>query len=143
MEKDFRLPEPFNTAFNMGDSIDYRVNPNSGRTDHNVVRELGYDIKMASDCSFYASELPHFSLSSYGDWGTFYNSRADDSEKELFLRMCREEVIKPWRITAWRNVNGSIERFEYAGYWSVYDKELNSLVEVGSPYKSLNKNTIK
>lgn len=79
-------------------------------------------------------------MSSYGDWGSFYTERASDFEKELFLRMCKEGVIKPWRITAWGEINGSIERFKYAGYWSVYDEELNSWVEVDSPYKNLNKN---
>ena len=54
------LPEPFRTAFERGNSIDYKSvgHPN----DHTYVRKLGYVPEMHSDCSYSAKGLKGFSL---------------------------------------------------------------------------------
>ena len=92
MEKT-ELTYPFSKAFEVGASIDYK-----STKDHQYVKERGYEPEMHSDCSYSAKGLKGFSLSSYGDWGTFYTDWAGEKEKEMFLDMVSKGVIKPWRI---------------------------------------------
>ena len=121
------LPFPFNTAFDRGDSIDYRC----AGADHDYVRKLGYEPEMNGDCSYSAPELKGFSLSSYGDWGTFYPSWADEKERDMFLDMFEQNIIQLWRIRAY------VEHVthDYAdGEWKKYDKELKTWVNCPCPY---------
>lgn len=132
----YQLPEPFNSAFKNGHSIDYKTNPNSPKDDHTVVKELGYIPQMGSDCSYYAKGLGAFSLSSYGDWGTFFTDLADDFQKKLFLSMCNDKIILPWRITAYVKENGNVTHYTYDSRgWRKYDEELHSWLLCKSPYK--------
>ena len=70
-----RFPEPWNKVIEYGGSIDYHCKG----TDHKYVEEHGYTVEMNSDSTFSAPGLKGFSLSSYGDWGTFFSDWADDS----------------------------------------------------------------
>lgn len=89
------LPEPFKTAFENGKSIDYTT---IEAKDHDYVKERGYKPQINIDCSFTAKGLPGFSLSSYGDWGTFYPKWASDNEKEMFFDMLDKHIIRLWRV---------------------------------------------
>jgi hypothetical protein len=122
------LPYPFNVAFDRGDSIDYRTNGG----DHDYVRNLGYEPEMLSDCSYHAKGLNGFSLSSYGDWGTFHTNWAGEKEKEMFLDMFEKGIIKLWRIRAY--VNGVMTDYD-GNDWSHYDKEMNGWVSCKDPYR--------
>lgn len=123
------LPYPFNEAFKNGDSIDYRVGRWSKENDHSYVIKLGYEPKMLSDCTYHAKGLKGFSLSSYGDWGTFYANDAGKKEKEIFLDMLEKDIIRPWRIRAYRN--GRVH--DYAdGKWMTY--LCSSWTECDDPY---------
>ena len=121
------LPHPFNTAFDRGDSIDYKC----AGGDHEYVRKLGYTPKMNGDCSYSAPGLKGFSLSSYGDWGTFYPIWADEKERDMFLDMFEQNIISLWRIRAYvKHVT-----HDYAdGEWKKYDKELETWVSCPCPY---------
>lgn len=107
------LPFPFNKAFEKGANIDYK---STGR-DHKYVKEHGYEPVMASDCSYYASGLKGFSLSSYGDWGTFYVHNASDKEKQMFLDMVDKHIITLWRIRVYVDgVSYNYENDEWKKY---------------------------
>ena len=127
----YTLPSPFKEAFKRGDSIDYKLVKGAKKTDHDIVREMGYNVKMYSDCSCGASGLPGISLSSYGDWGTIYVDDASDKVKNLFLKMCEDNIIKPWRIRAY--VNHICHDYDERG-WQKYDKDTNSWIKTTSPY---------
>jgi hypothetical protein len=132
----YQLPEPFNSAFKNGHSIDYKTNPNSQKDDHTVVKEFGYIPQMGGDCSYYAKGLGAFSLSSYGDWGTFFTDLADDFQKKLFLSMCKDKVIFPCRIDAHVKENGDATHYTYDSRgWRKYDEEIHSWLFCKSPYK--------
>jgi hypothetical protein len=86
---------------------------------------------MNGDCSYSAPGLKGFSLSSYGDWGTFYPSWADEKERDMFLDMFEQNIISLWRIRAY------VEHVthDYAdGEWKKYDKELETWVSCQCPY---------
>lgn len=130
------LEFPFKEAFENGDSIDYKLVPGAKKTDHDVVKEMGYKIQMNSDCSFTASGLPGFSLSSYGDWGTFFVDWATDVEKKLFLDMCNEEIITPWRVRKYVREGKNTVPYDYDERgWTKHSEELGKWVETESPYK--------
>lgn len=122
MEKLELLKEPFRTAYQNGDSIDYQTNPHSKIGDHGYVEKYGYHSEMHSDCSYSAPGLRGFSLSSYGNWGTVYTRDLDDEGKEIFFNMIEENIIKPWRIRAY--VQGDCFDYEDGDGWKTYDKEL-------------------
>ena len=123
------LPYPFKKAFERGDSIDYKC---SG-ADHEYAKKLGYEPKMNGDCSYSALGLKSFSLSSYGDWGTFYPSWADDKERDMFLDMFNQRIIKLWRIRAY--VNGTTYDYDDTGEdWTMYDKEMEKWIDCSTPY---------
>ena len=111
------LPEPFRTAFERGDSIDYKSigHPN----DHTYVRQLGYEPEMGSDCSYSAKGLKGISLSSYGDWGTAYVGWMDDTSKNIFLEMYDKGIITPWRITTYKS-NGCSYEYNNKDGWRKY-----------------------
>lgn len=121
MERLELLKEPFRTAYQNGDSIDYQTNPNSKIGDHSYVEKYGYHSEMHSDCSYSVPGLRGFSLSSYGNWGTVYTSDLDDEGKEIFFNMIEENIIKPWRIRAY--VKGDCFDYEDGDGWKTYDKE--------------------
>ena len=125
--KENSLPYPFNAAFDNGDSIDYHTHGG----DHDYVIDLGYEPEILSDCSYHAKGLNGFSLSSYGDWGTFYPDWASEKEKEMFLDMFEKGIIKLWRIRAY--VNGVTTDYD-GNDWSHYDKEYG-WVGCEDPYK--------
>lgn len=114
------LPEPFKTAFDRGDSIDYRTVGNPD--DHAYVKNLGYVPEMHSDCSFSAEGLKGISLSSYGNWGTVFVRRMDETSKEIFLDMYDNEIIKLWRITVYKD--GESYKYENGNGWITYIKEI-------------------
>lgn len=130
------LKSPFKEAFENGDSIDYKLVPGAKKTDHNVVKEMGYKIQMNSDCSFTASGLPGFSLSSYGDWGTFFVDWGTDVEKKLFLDMCDEGIIAPWRVRTYIREGKDVTTYDYDERgWIKHDNKLGKWVSTESPYK--------
>ena len=133
MERLELLKEPFRTAYQNGDSIDYKTNPNSKIGDHSYVEKYGYHPEMHSDCSYSAPGLHGFSLSSYGNWGTVYTSDLNNEGKEIFFNMIEENIIKPWRIRAY--VKGGCFDYEDGDGWKTYDKELKSWLYCPSPYK--------
>lgn len=130
------LHYPFDKAFERGDSIDYRVGGWSDTNDHEYVRKLGYEPEMASDCSYFARGLAGFSLSSYGDWGTFHTSSSKDKEKEMFLDMVEKDIIRLWRIRAYIKKRGKMKTYDYVNGegWSTFDEETNSWVSSWDPY---------
>lgn len=132
MERLELLKEPFRTAYQNGDSIDYQTNPYSKIGDHSYVEKYGYHSEMYSDCSYSAPGLRGFSLSSYGNWGTVYTRDLDDEGKEIFFNMIEENIIKPWRIRAY--VKGDCFDYEDSVGWKTYDKE-NGWINCPSPYK--------
>lgn len=133
------LPYPFNVAFEDGHSIDYR----SKGEDHEYVKKLGYSPKMGGDCAYYAPGLNGFSLSSYGDWGTFYPNRADDKEKEMFLDMFDKGIIKPFGISAYirhylpYTKDWLVCRYSYNedDGWKTYNERLGSWLYCEDPLK--------
>ena len=131
------LPYPYNEAFERGNSIDYKVGGWSEEDDHKYVRKLGYEAEMLSDCSYHAKGLSGFSLSSYGDWGTFYPDWAKEKEKEMFLDMFGKDIIRLWRITAYLKVNGEVQTFSYENGrgWRTNDPEYGWIDYTGDPYK--------
>ena len=129
--KENSLPYPFNIAFDRGDSIDYHRSGWPKESDHDDVKDLGYEPEMLSDCSYHAEGLNGFSLSSYGDWGTFHTNWASEKEKEMFLDMFEKGIIKLWRIRAY--LNGVTTDYD-GNDWSHYDKEIRRWVSCKDPY---------
>ena len=126
---------PFKEAFESGDPIDYKLIPGAKKTDHDFIRELGYESKMNSDCSYSAPGLPGLNLSSYGDWGTIYVDWADDNVKKIFLDMCDEGIIVPWRVTKYVREGKDVTTYYFNKRgWLKHDKQLRKWVEVESPY---------
>jgi hypothetical protein len=133
MEKLELLKEPFRTAYQRGDSIDYQIDPSSKVTDHSYVKKYGYTSKMNDDCSYSANGLKGFSLSSYGNWGTVYPEDFDEIGKEIFFNMIEENIIKLWRIRAY--INGDSFNYVDGGDWTTYDKEKGSgWINCSCPY---------
>ncbi len=127
------LKSPFKEAFENGDSIDYELAPGAKKNDHTIVKEMGYETKMHSDCSYSAKGLPGLSLSSYGDWGTIYVDDANDVVKKLFLDMCAENIIRPWRVRTY--VDGNCYDYDNNDKtWITYDEEQEKWVKTDSPY---------
>ena len=132
------LPYPFNVAFENGHSIDYHC----AGGDHEYVKKLGYTPEMGGDCSYYAKGLNGFSLSSYGDWGTFYPDWANEKEKKMFLDMFDKGIIKPWRITAYikeylpHTKDWLVYHYSYEeGYgWKTYNEGERRWVECADPF---------
>lgn len=135
MEKLELLKEPFRTAYQNGDSIDYQTNPKSKISDHSYVEKYGYYSEMHSDCSYSAPGLHGFSLSSYGNWGTVYTRDLDDEGKEIFFNMIEENIIKPWRIRTY--INGDTFDYEDGDGWKTYNKE-SGWHKCKSPYEKNN-----
>lgn len=135
MERLELLKEPFRTAYQNGDSIDYQTNPNSKIGDHSYVEKYGYHAEMHSDCSYSAPGLRGFSLSSYGNWGTVYTRDLDDEGKDIFFGMLEEGIIKLWRIRTY--INGDIFDYEDGKGWQTYDKEIG-WYHCKSPYEKNN-----
>lgn len=131
------LPYPYSEALERGNSIDYKVGNWSEESDHDYVIKLGYTPEMGSDCCYSANGLNGFNLSSYGDWGTFFPSWADEESRKIFFDMYEKGIIKLWRITAYLNVNGSVWSFSYENGtgWRTYDPEHGWTDYVGDPYK--------
>lgn len=121
-----KLPYPFNKAYENGNSIDYTVGSWSKETDHSYVEKAGYDPQMMPDCTYYAKGLPGFSLSSYGDWGTFYPDDATTEGKEMFLDMVDKDIIRLWRIRAYIKKDGEVITYDYelgVGWKKYYKKQ--------------------
>lgn len=130
------LPYPFNAAFEGGHSIDYRC---KNSKDHAYVMEHGFKPKMSSDCAYYAEGLSGFSLSSYGDWGTFFTNWAEDNDKEMFLDMVEKGIIELWRIRAYIRKEGQSnpDTYDYDkddGKWITYDREKGKWVNCPDPF---------
>ncbi len=130
------LPYPFDYAFEHECSIDYKC---QGGKDHAFVRGFGYESKMNSDCSYSAPGLAGFSLSSYGDWGTFFGW-ADGNSRKIFLDMYERGIIKLWRIRAYLNdEKGEVQTYDYEeGYgWRTVNKETYKWSQCEDPFKKL------
>lgn len=81
-----------------GKSFDFEVSDGeNGPADHKFVESLGYEVKMAGDCSFYAPGLNGISLSSYGNWGTFFNCWMDNNAREVAIKMIDEGIVDFYR----------------------------------------------
>lgn len=131
----YTLPSPFKEAFECGDSIDYKLVNGAKKTDHTFVKELGYESYMNSDCSYSAKGLPGLSLSSYGDWGTIFVSWADDNVKKIFLDMCNEGIITPWRVRKYVREGKDVTTYDYDERgWTKHDNKLGKWVSTESPY---------
>lgn len=136
------LSYPYNIAFERGHSIDYKVGSWSKESDHSYVEKFGYKSEMMPDCTYYAKGLPGFSLSSYGDWGTFYSKDATDQGKEMFLDMVEKDIIRLWRIRAYiREPDLKFEgltnvvSYDYDGqHWTKYDK-MQGWIKAEDPFK--------
>lgn len=131
MDRRNLLEEPFRTAFDSGDSIDYKLVP--GKSDHAYVKEHGYTPEMHSDCSYSAKGLRGISLASYGEWGTAFIGDLDDTSRKLFLDMVELGIIKPWRIRAYRKGRCYDYNSDKFG-WVMYSDEAEKWVAVESPY---------
>lgn len=130
------LPYPFDYAFEHEHSIDYKCQDGK---DHAFVRGFGYESKMNSDCSCSAPGLAGFSLSSYGDWGTFFGW-ADGNSRKIFLDMYERGIIKLWRIRAYLNdEKGEVQTYDYEeGYgWRTVSKETHKWSQCEDPFKKL------
>lgn len=135
VDMEYNLESPFKEAFENGDSIDYKLVKWAKKTDHTFVKELGYESHMNSDCSYSAAGLPGLSLSSYGDWGTIFVSWADDNVKKIFLDMCNEGIISPWRVRTYVREGKDVTTYDYDERgWTKYDKQLEKWVSTESPY---------
>ena len=129
------LESPFKEAFERGDSIDYKSVPGSRRSDHDVAREMGYEPHMNSDCSYSAAGLPGLSLTSYGDWGTIFVDWANKTVKKMFLDMCNEGIIVPWRVRTYIHEGKDVITYDYDERgWTKYDKTISKWVSTTSPY---------
>lgn len=118
------LQSPFREAFFLGASIDYKTNPDSKESDHSYVKKLGYKPEMMPDCSMYAKGLKAFSLSSYGDWGTYYVDEGDNETHSMFLDMVEKGIITPWRIRKYLRLEGETLTYDYDERgWRCYDGE--------------------
>ena len=124
------LPELFRTAFERGDSIDYKSN--SCPNDHSYIQSLGYKPEMHSDCSFSAKGLKGISLSSYGDWGTAFANWMDAASKKIFLDMYDKKIIELWRITVYKD--GASYKYEVGEGWIKYSDEVRKWIRCDSPY---------
>ena len=131
--KEIELPYPFNRAFKTRSSIDYK-----SKKDHAYVEKLGFEPVMHSDCSYSAPGLKGFSLSSYGDWGTFYTDDADDQGREIFLDMYEKGIIKLWRIRIYVTDNGEVYTYDYEdGHgWNMHNGE--TWVKADDPFVKYN-----
>lgn len=129
------LPYPFDYAFEHSHSIDYKCDDGK---DHRFVENLGFKPKMNSDCTYSAPGLKGFSLSSYGDWGTFYSNWANDGDCKIFLDMYKQGIIKLWRIRAYLpNEKGETQTYDYEeGHgWRTYNKGANEWQQCKDPFK--------
>ena len=119
------LEYPFNVAYKSEAAIDFKTV--ELLSDHKYVNDnLGLEVHTGADCSCFADGLDGLSLSSYGDWGTFFNTFASSRVKKVFLDMIAKKVIVPWRIR-WYMPNGyAIQSKGYTysdGKWESYDGE--------------------
>ena len=132
-----KLKYPFSKAFEREDSIDYRVGGWSKMSDHDYVRQFGFESEMMPDCSMHADGLPGFNLSSYGDWGTLFTSWADENGKEMFLDMVEKDIIRLWRITAYIKVGDEVESYHYENGvgWRTLIKDTHEWVDCSDPYR--------
>ena len=125
-----RLPDPWNRVMECGGSIDYRCKGG----DHKYVEKHGYTSQMNSDCSYSAPGLKGFSLSSYGDWGTFFSNWADEESFGYFIDMYEQGIIKLWRARVY--INGQTHDYEVGAGWQTYDKELGAWVNCPNPLEN-------
>lgn len=123
------LPEPWKSVASWGGSIDYK----SRGGDHRYVEERGYKSHMNSDCSYSADGLKGFSLTSYGDWGTFFVNWADEEAYGYFVDMYQKGIINLWRARVY--VDGQGYDYEIDHGWTTYDKELGAWVNCQNPLK--------
>ena len=139
MKTNNNLPYPFNVAFDRGDTIDYKVGGWSDMNDHEYVEKLGYHPEMVSDCSYFARGLSGFSLSSYGDWGSFHTSSSGKKEKAMFLDMFEKNITHLWRIRAYIKENEEVHAYDYSTEkgWCTYDKSKERWVCCEDPYKRM------
>ena len=144
MKTNNNLPYPFNVAFERGDTIDYNVGRWSDTNDHEYVEKLGYHSEMCSDCSYYAKGLDGFSLSSYGDWGSFHTSSSGKKEKGMFQDMFEKDIIRLWRIRAYIKEDGETNTYDYSTDigWRTYDKGEGKWVDCEDPYKRIEDNKL-
>ena len=90
---------------------------------------------MNPDCTYSAPGLPGLSLSSYGDWGTIFVDWANDNVKKIFLDMCNEGIIVPWRVRKYVREGKDVTTYDFDERgWMKHDKQLKKWVETESPY---------
>lgn len=136
-----QLPEPFNSALQLsGFSFDYRLAPN--KSDHEWLKHHGYITKMGSDCAYYVGDsngkcIGGLNATSYGDWGTAYNSDAFDKEGfRIFCEMYNDGVVVPWRIRFYHN-NICYDYDDHDKTWSMYDFNTKERSECENPIPAI------
>lgn len=94
--------EPFKSIARLDKfAFDYRLN--SGKSDHDYLSGLGYDLFMGGDCSYYVAGLDNLSATSYGDWGTVWKNAEEEQvggvnkSFYIFCRMYNEGIVFLWR----------------------------------------------
>ena len=118
------LESPFREAFIFGASIDYKLNPDSKTSDHAYVKKFGYESEMMPDCSYHAKGLKGFSLSSYGDWGTYFVDWGDENTHKMFLDMVEKKIIIPWRVRKYLRLENETITYDYDERgWRCYNGE--------------------
>ena len=133
MEKENKLPEPFNTALKRKATIDYTVQCESdGVPDHNYVRSLGYRIVSNSDTTSEAVGLIGITLSGYGNWGTLFPVLSNDDSIKVFIDMYKKGIIQLWRIRDF--VDGKNYNYSVGDRWTVFDTDTRKHVECDCPY---------
>ena len=103
------LPSPFKEAFEHGASIQYKC---SGK-DHDYVRKLGYEPRMAGDCVYFVDGLDGLSLSTYGDNGTFHSRFSNEKSRNIFLDMVAGGIVKLYGFTTYLKDNGVLRTYIY------------------------------
>ena len=126
-----KLEYPFSKAFENGDTIHFQADPATA-PDHEYIRNLGYEIEVGGDCSYFARGLEGYDLSGPGGWGSFFPDNADSESKRIFLEMYDKGIVRPIGITKYvrvflpRTKDWLVFRYEYKegkGWQENNDKE--------------------
>ena len=136
--EEYKLEEPFNSALEQRHAIDFRLVKGNGKTDHEAAKALGYEIKLADDgVTYYNEGIKGFSFTSYGDWGTIY-SFANNVARNLFIKLCEEGIVEPWRIRAYIDEgNETVSIYDYdhdRKEWKVWDDNAKKSVIADCPF---------
>lgn len=123
------IEEPFKTVIekrNIYDpNIDYKPAANAVCDDHTWLKKRGYTLNMGGDCSYYVFKDGHciggLNATSYGDWGSYFDSfDKSDEAFGLLMDMYEEGIIDFWRIRVYIN-HQCYDYNHEKGTWTTYD----------------------